>query len=105
MFNNRSVHRDKHFLYPDLKEIRQLSQLVLLINFSKAISGSEISKDTKDGVARFVKNIRLLCERLLEQHSFQFILLGRYQTDDIERFTFYDILRFCKLRQKRREVI
>jgi len=91
--NNRSVNRDKHFLCTDLREIRDVSQLDWLVNFSGAISKSDISKDTKEGIARFVKNIRLLCERLLQQHSYEFVLLGRYQTDDIERF-------FCKLRQK-----
>ena len=40
-----------------------------------------------------MKNIRLLCERLLDSHGYEFVLLGRYQTDDIERF-------FGKLRQK-----
>ncbi len=87
------MHRDKHLLCPDRREIREVSQLDWLVLFSNAISKSDISKDTKEGIARFVKNIRLLCERLLHRHGYEFVLLGRYQTDDIERF-------FCKLRQK-----
>ena len=40
----------------------------------------------KEGIARLVKNIRLLCDRLHHCHSYEIALLGIYKTDGMKRF-------------------
>ena len=91
--NNRYVGQDKRTRNEHQAEIRNISQLDWLILFSNAMQDSDLSRDTRLGLKRYTTNIKTMCERLLKLEDYNYILLGRYQTDDLEKY-------FSKLRQK-----
>ena len=54
---------------------------------------SDLSIDTKRALMRYYEGIFQLCSMLLPSPDYHYILLGRFQTEDLEKF-------FSKLRQK-----
>ena len=91
--NVRCINKDPSNFFEFEKEIRSVTQLSWLSAFAKAMNNSNISRDTRSALIRFVDNITHLCSRLLSSPDYEYVLLGRYQSDDVERL-------FLKLRQK-----
>ena len=91
--NVRCINKDPSNFFASEKEIRCVTQLHWLSAFAKAMNNSNISRDTRSALNRYVDNITHLCTRLLSSPDYEYVLLGRYQSDDVERL-------FSKLRQK-----